>query len=100
MLGRIRTGTHVRRVHSHRFTRLNAAELVMTPVSRESDRGPKERRPELTSTGTTKSPMNTPSSVTGLTRREVLEAAVMTVVAAGLSATAVTSAQSKYALPR
>jgi len=44
MLGRIRTGTHVRRVHLHRFTRLNAAELVMTPVSRESDRGPKESR--------------------------------------------------------
>ena len=31
----------------HRFARLNTAELVVTPVSRESDPGPHESRPDL-----------------------------------------------------
>jgi hypothetical protein len=80
----VRLGTCVRRVHLHRFTRLNAAELVVTPESRESDLVPRESRPDLTSTGSTDSPMNVPSFVTGSTRRDVLEAGVVIAAAAGL----------------
>jgi hypothetical protein len=44
------------KVHLHRFTRLNTAELVVTAMSRESDRAPRESRPDLTSTASPERP--------------------------------------------
>jgi hypothetical protein len=41
--------------HLHRLARLNTAELVVTAVSRESDRG-LANKPDLTSTVTTEEP--------------------------------------------